>query len=310
MNPPSDMRAIVLAKLPRLIRDAARDFRLLTGLTVVTTLGSALPDRPTRGRLSPPVHPRCAKLLRGLFLKGPCEAEWEKHLQGTLKAQGCRIHTCPLGLRCASVPILLGDELLALAKLVSGPEISPERFRSLVDLLGALIARPCQELNVILLKERIEILQGSVNRLRRAKQPPWQTGNDDDPPPADGQNNDGSLKAQTLIGQVLGYLSEHYTDSNLSLVQVAGAVRKNEKYVTHLFAQHVGERMRSYITVLRVRRACELLLQTSRTIEEIAHDSGFAGTTQFRRSFHSIIGVTATEYRQIFTSETKPRTAG
>ena len=67
-------------------------------------------------------------------------------------------------------------------------------------------------------------------------------------------------------------------------------------------AQQVGERMRTYITTLRVRRACELLLQTNRTIEQIASDSGFARTAQFRQSFRRTIGVTASEYRLIFTA--------
>ena len=56
------------------------------------------------------------------------------------------MHTCPLGLRCAGVPIILDDELIGLAKFVSGPEIPKERFRSLVSLLEVLVARPCQDL--------------------------------------------------------------------------------------------------------------------------------------------------------------------
>jgi AraC-like DNA-binding protein len=85
-------------------------------------------------------------------------------------------------------------------------------------------------------------------------------------------------------------------------VQIATALGKNEKYVTHLFAQQVGERMRTYITTRRVRRACELLLQTDRTIYQIACDSGFAHASHFRQSFRRTIGVTASEYRQIFTA--------
>ncbi len=212
------------------------------------------------------------------------------------------MHTCPLGLRCAGVPIILDDELIGLAKFVSGPETPKERFRSLVSLLEVLVARPCQELHVVLLREEIQTLQASVNQLRRTKRPSRPIGSSDDVPMTREEPSDPSPIAQTLIGQLLEYLNEHYADSELSLSQVADAVDKNPKYVTHLFAQQVGERMRTYITTLRVRRACELLLQTNRTIEQIASDSGFARTVQFRQSFRRTIGVTASEYRQIFTT--------
>lgn len=212
------------------------------------------------------------------------------------------MHTCPLGLRCAGVPIILGDELIGLAKFVSGPEIPRERFRSLVSLLEVLVARPCQDLHVVLLREEIQTLQGSVNQLRRANRPGRPTGSGDETPLIREEPGAPSANAQTLIGRILEYLNEHYADSTLSLSHVAEAVDKNPKYAAHLFAQQVGQRMRTYITTLRVRRACELLLQTNRTIEQIASDSGFARTAQFRQSFRRTIGVTASEYRQIFTA--------
>jgi AraC-like DNA-binding protein len=212
------------------------------------------------------------------------------------------MHTCPLGLRCAGVPIVLDDELIGLAKFVSGSEIPRERFRSLVSLLEVLVARPCQELHVVLLREEIQTLHHSVNQLRRTKRLSGPTGGRDEMPLAQEEPSDPSPIARTLIGQLLEYLNKHYAESELSLSQVADAVDKNPKYVTHLFAQQVGERMRTYITTLRVRRACELLLQTNRTIEQIASDSGFTRTVQFRQSFRRTIGVTASEYRQIFTA--------
>jgi AraC-like DNA-binding protein len=294
-------RSIAFARFPGLIRDAARDFQRLVGLAAVTTFGSASAARQTRSLPSPPVHPLCAKLLRETTRKSPCDAEWKRHLFAAGK-QVCRIHTCPLGLRCAGLPIALGDELLGLAKCVSGPEIPAERFRSFVGLLETLISRPCQELRILLLQEEVRTLQGSVNRLRQAKRPAGLIRNLPDAPTAEDLPDDRSPEAQTLISQVLDYLDKHYAESELSLLQVAGAVGRNEKYVAHLFVHHLGERMRPYITSLRVRRACELLLQTSKAIEQIGRDSGFSHGVRFRQSFRRNIGVTASEYRQIFTS--------
>jgi hypothetical protein len=151
VNAQAEHRVIAVATLPHQIRHAAREFQQLTGLTVVTTFGTAFPLGDPLGRLSPPVHPCCAKSLATLATKGPCEAEWKKHLRDVSTGQGCRIHTCPLGLRCAGVPIVLADELVGMAKLVCGPEVSKKRFRSLAHLLQVMIVQPCQELPIVLL---------------------------------------------------------------------------------------------------------------------------------------------------------------
>jgi AraC-like DNA-binding protein len=145
-------------------------------------------------------------------------------------------------------------------------------------------------------------------QLQRVRRLPWPLGTNDDRHASRGPDNDGARSTQSLVSQVLDYVGDHYTDRNHSLDEVATALKKNEKYITHLFAQRVGTRMRVYITMLRVQRACMLLLQTNQTIEEIARESGFAGTPQFRKAFRRAIGVTATEYRQIFASEAQPRT--
>jgi len=205
----------------------------------------------------------------------------------------------------------VGKELFGLAKLVSGPEISRRRFQTFVRLLEVFIAQPCQDLHVQLLSQEIETLHASLRQLGRVKPPGWPVGVDQDQPETSQENtdNDGPIKVQTLVSRVLEYLRAHHTDPMLSLSQVAHAVGKNEKYVAHLFAQQVGMRMRTYVTMLRVQRVCALLLQSRRTIEEVAHDSGFTCLHQFRHSFRQAIGVTACEYRQIFgvgPSETLP----
>jgi two-component system response regulator YesN len=102
----------------------------------------------------------------------------------------------------------------------------------------------------------------------------------------------------------LSYLDQHYTETGLSLKQTANAMGRNEKNLAHLFVQQIGQRMHAYITALRVRRSCELLLQTTQTIEQITLCSGFAHVAQLRQSFRRVVGVTPAEYRTIFAAGT------
>ncbi|MBI5837491.1 MAG: helix-turn-helix transcriptional regulator [Candidatus Eisenbacteria bacterium] len=166
-----------------------------------------------------------------------------------------------------------------------------------------MITRPCQDLDAHLLKEEIRALRASVNRLHQTRQPFRPVVETAGTREADARGDGKAVQLDSLISRILDYLHRQYADSDLSLVRVAKAVGKNEKYVAHLFARTIGERMRTYITRLRVRHACELLLQTDRAIQEIARESGFAHSAHFRQSFRRIVGVAASEYRGIFAPQ-------
>jgi AraC-like DNA-binding protein len=300
MGGDADHRALELIRLRSQIRLALRDFQRLTGFAAITALGLASASDRGRALPSPPVHPRCAERLRGSVQNTPCDAEWREHLRSAQRTHGDRIHTCPLGLRCVGVPIFVGDELLGMGKLVCGSEVSEAKFRSLVRVFEALILRPCQDFHVSLLRREIHDLETSVNQLQRVKLPVrsvsgYGVGTES------GGMQDNAPGVQVVIGRVLKYLGLHFAERDLSLVQVAKAVGRNEKYVAHLFVQQVGQRMRTHINSLRIQRSCELLLQTGETINQIACDCGFGDPSQFRQAFRRAMGVTATEYRQIFS---------
>lgn len=302
MDLPDDARSFEISKFPNLIRNALRAFKRLTGLTAVATLGTPSSDAHPLNLVLPAVHPRCAQLMRETPDTPPCETEWRRHLRFAEKTQRCRKHTCPLGLQCACVPVVLGDEVLGLAKCVVGSEVSAARFGYLVGILEVLISRSCHEFHVLRLREEVRALQTSVDLLRQAKKPNPPVEATTDRSTAHGPTRIGSNDAQAVVSRALEFLDEHFAEGQLCLADVAGALGKNEKYISHLFARHVGVRMRTYITMLRLRRASALLLQTGRPIEQIAAEAGFSHVSHFRQSFRRSTGLTASKYRQIFAS--------
>lgn len=230
----------------------------------------------------------------------PCETEWRKHLRSAERTKRCRRHTCPLGLQCSCVPIVLEQELVGLAKCVVGGEVPRARLDAAVGTLEVVIASFCHEYEGHLMRQELGALRESVDVLRQVKQPTLAAADD---PAWTGQvstQNNESVRAGGLIQQAQEYLKQRFPDSSLCLSDVATALGRNEKYLSHLFARQCGVRMRSYINGLRVRRACELLLQTPRTIEQISQDAGFLHTSHFRQAFRRSTGLTATKYRQIF----------
>ena len=198
---------------------------------------------------------------------------------------------------------MLGDELLGFAKCVAPQELPLKRFRASVGLLEALVSVPAQALSILLLKEQVETLQGTVDGLRRTRRSEGQSQDGLPGRAAVGRSSAHPLQEKDLTCRVLAYLGDHYVDSRLSLSQVAEAMGRNQKYISHTFRKRIGLRMREFIIMLRVIHACDLLLHSNRPIAGIARDSGFTHPVQFRNSFRSAVGVSASEYRQIFTTQ-------
>jgi transcriptional regulator GlxA family with amidase domain len=53
-----------------------------------------------------------------------------------------------------------------------------------------------------------------------------------------------------------------------------------------------------YINELRVARACRLLVETERTVNQIARDCGYVSLANFQHRFQSLEGRSPQEYRR------------
>lgn len=86
----------------------------------------------------------------------------------------------------------------------------------------------------------------------------------------------------------------------LSVARVASHVGVSTRTLHRRFQASIGISPRVYVNEVRVESAKRLLEQTSRTIDRIRADVGFADPTSFRRAFRQMVGTTPTEYRRRF----------
>ncbi len=86
----------------------------------------------------------------------------------------------------------------------------------------------------------------------------------------------------------------------LSVARVAAHVGVSPRTLHRRFQASIGLTPQAYLTQVRVESAKHLLEQTSRSIEHIRTDVGFADPTSFRRAFKRLVGATPTEYRRRF----------
>ncbi len=99
------------------------------------------------------------------------------------------------------------------------------------------------------------------------------------------------------IERALSWLAEHLPErpTRAQLARVAGL---GEAQFHEVFRQKVGEPPAQYVRRLVISRAAELLINTSRSVSEIAEDCGFSSVFSFSRGFHRATGVRPLAYRR------------
>jgi transcriptional regulator GlxA family with amidase domain len=71
-----------------------------------------------------------------------------------------------------------------------------------------------------------------------------------------------------------------------------------QERVSRLFKKSTGRTVPRYINELRVARACRLLVETERTVNEIARDCGYVSLANFQHQFQLLEGRSPQEYRR------------
>lgn len=104
-------------------------------------------------------------------------------------------------------------------------------------------------------------------------------------------------KTKEAVEIVLSYIRDHYAEpiTNATLGAVVGY---HSHYINKLMVTGTGTTLRQYLVKYRIRRACELLLGTEKSLEEIAAETGFGCASYFCTVFKAKKGVSPSAYRQ------------
>jgi transcriptional regulator GlxA family with amidase domain len=94
-------------------------------------------------------------------------------------------------------------------------------------------------------------------------------------------------------------LMEEHIEEPLSLDQLAAVSGVSRRQVERLFKQHLGQAPTQYYLGIRLRRARELLLQTSMSIMDITAACGFQSPPHFSKCYRNAFGHPPSAERQI-----------
>ncbi len=104
--------------------------------------------------------------------------------------------------------------------------------------------------------------------------------------------------SQTVLWQsVCDYLSEHWSDPQLSRKSTAQFFNRHPNHFSRFFHAHTKENFRSYVNDIRLERSLHFLRDLRYNVTDVANLCGFTDVQYFIRCFRQRFGFTPGKYR-------------
>lgn len=107
----------------------------------------------------------------------------------------------------------------------------------------------------------------------------------------------GERSLRTIMLDSIRYIEEHYTDSDLSVDQIAAVFHISNSYFSRMFNEICKFSFPEYVNELRLTHSARLLRNTDLSIREVAERSGFSSVSYFGSRFKKKYGVSPSAYR-------------
>lgn len=96
----------------------------------------------------------------------------------------------------------------------------------------------------------------------------------------------------------MSYVNTHYSDSELSLNEIADSLHISVGYLCMLFKKEVGITLNNHITDVRIREAKRMLRHGHEKVYEISTAVGYQTSQYFSQVFQKRVGMYPAEYRK------------
>ncbi len=98
--------------------------------------------------------------------------------------------------------------------------------------------------------------------------------------------------------KIAEYIDAHYADQQLSIEMIAKALHFSESHISKSFKSETKQSIKQYITLVRVEKAKNLLIQNNMKVNEVGRAVGYTNPQSFILSFKKHVGITPGEFRQ------------
>lgn len=110
------------------------------------------------------------------------------------------------------------------------------------------------------------------------------------------ENKNASSEPYSKIKKAIPYIKENFITADArTAAELCGL---NYEYFSRNFKKATGKGFSDYLSLVRLTEAERLLLSTSKTVTEIAYDTGFSSASHFIKAFHKQKGSTPKQFRK------------
>ena len=114
----------------------------------------------------------------------------------------------------------------------------------------------------------------------------------------DADTNKFERENMTNIKSAINYMEQNYENS-VTLNDIAGEIGMSPNYFSRFFKKTTGETFYSFLNRIRVFHAENDLLNTDKSVTEIAFENGFPNTKSFIEMFKKVHNQTPAKYRRL-----------
>lgn len=108
------------------------------------------------------------------------------------------------------------------------------------------------------------------------------------------------MSDKRITEKILCFIEENLKE-DLTLEKIAAALNYSKFYAARKFKEDTGVTLYQYIRGRRLDEAAADLVETKRSVLEIAFEAGYGSQQAFTQAFHGAYGYTPQEYRRIGT---------
>ena len=100
-----------------------------------------------------------------------------------------------------------------------------------------------------------------------------------------------------ILERVMQFIDEHISDSDIGVGDMASAAATSRSGLQRKLKQTMGITPQDLLREARIKRACQLLRTSNKTVAEVAYACGFSDPKYFSRCFKQSVGQSPTEYK-------------
>lgn len=101
------------------------------------------------------------------------------------------------------------------------------------------------------------------------------------------------------IKQAIEFIDTNYS-RKITIEEIASYVGVNRKYLSKLFSDSLNESPQNFLINFRLSKACDLLVNTNLSVNEISNSIGYSDAFLFSKVFKKFKGVSPKFYRESF----------